>query len=103
MGAGHDHSHGHSHTAGANERSLMIALALTTTFLVVELVAGVLTQSLALISDAAHMFTDTAALAQRIRRAVAAAPKRAGVHGAGGSMSAAASLQTRAAGGKREF
>lgn len=63
MGAGHDHSHGHSHTAGANERSLMIALALTTTFLFVELVAGVLTQSLALISDAAHMFTDTAALA----------------------------------------
>lgn len=63
MGAGHDHSHGHSHTAGANERSLMIALGLTTTFLVVELVAGVLTQSLALISDAAHMFTDTAALA----------------------------------------
>ena len=53
MGAGHDHSHGHSHTAGANERSLMIALGLTTTFLLVELVAGVLTQSLALISDAA--------------------------------------------------
>ena len=63
MSAGRDHSHGHSHTAGANERSLKIALGLTTTFLVVELVAGVLTQSLALISDAAHMFTDTAALA----------------------------------------
>ena len=63
MAAGHDHSHRHSHTAGANERSLTIALALTTTFLLVELVAGVLTQSLALISDAAHMFTDTAALA----------------------------------------
>lgn len=63
MGAGHDHSHGHSHTAGANEHSLKIALGLTTIFLVVELVAGVLTQSLALISDAAHMFTDTAALA----------------------------------------
>jgi cobalt-zinc-cadmium efflux system protein len=59
----HDHSHGHNHSAGANERSLKIALALTTTFLVVELVAGVITQSLALISDAAHMFTDTAALA----------------------------------------
>lgn len=63
MGAGHDHTHGHSHMAGPNERSLMIALALTTTFLLVEVVAGVLTQSLALISDAAHMFTDTAALA----------------------------------------
>lgn len=63
MNSGHSHGHGHSHTAGANERSLKIALGLTTTFLLVELVAGVLTQSLALISDAAHMFTDTAALA----------------------------------------
>ena len=61
MGSGHTHTH--SHAAGANERSLLIALGMTTTFLLVELVAGVLTQSLALISDAAHMFTDTAALA----------------------------------------
>jgi cobalt-zinc-cadmium efflux system protein len=36
---------------------------LTTGFLVAELVGGILTNSLALISDAAHMFTDTAALA----------------------------------------
>ena len=63
MSSGHGHDHGHSHAAGANERALKIALGLTTTFLVVELVAGVVTQSLALISDAAHMFTDTAALA----------------------------------------
>lgn len=63
MTSGHSHTHGHSHATGANERSLLVALALTSTFLVVELVAGVLTQSLALISDAAHMFTDTAALA----------------------------------------
>lgn len=59
-----EHSHaGHDHTAGANERSLRIALGLTTTFLFVELVGGILSQSLALISDAAHMFTDVAALA----------------------------------------
>ena len=55
--------HNHSHTAGSNQRSLSIALALTTTFLVVELFGGILTKSLALISDAAHMFTDAAALA----------------------------------------
>lgn len=54
--------HAHNHATGGNERSLTIALALTTTFLVVELVGGILTHSLALISDAAHMFTDTAAL-----------------------------------------
>lgn len=53
---------GHDHAAGANERSLKIALGLTTSFLIVELIGGIATSSLALISDAAHMFTDTAAL-----------------------------------------
>lgn len=61
---GRAHGHvGHDHTAGANQRSLKIALALTGIVLVVELVGGIVTQSLALISDAAHMFTDVAALA----------------------------------------
>lgn len=62
----HEHGHGtpgHNHASGANERSLRIALGLTSAFLVVELVGGLLSQSLALISDAAHMFTDVAALA----------------------------------------
>jgi len=78
MSKEHDHDHGHSHeaaseghgghkghdyTAGAKQRSLTIALVLTTAFLLVELIGGIVTQSLALISDAAHMFTDTAALA----------------------------------------
>ena len=59
-----DGSHaGHDHTAGANSRSLTIALALTGTFLVAELVGAWLFNSLALLSDAAHMFTDAAALA----------------------------------------
>ncbi|CAN5324688.1 CDF family zinc transporter CzcD [soil metagenome] len=57
------HSHGHSHGADSSERALTLALALTGAFLLVELIGGVITQSLALISDAAHMFTDTAALA----------------------------------------
>lgn len=59
MGAGH--SHGVS--AGQNERPLWIALLMTTAFLIAELVGGILSNSLALISDAAHMFTDSAALA----------------------------------------
>lgn len=58
---------GHTHTpeaaAPGHEKSLWIALALTTTFMVAEVIGGVVTGSLALISDAAHMFTDTAALA----------------------------------------
>lgn len=60
----HSHgSHAHDHTAGANSRMLGIALALTTAFLIAELIGSYLFNSLALLSDAAHMFTDSAALA----------------------------------------
>jgi cobalt-zinc-cadmium efflux system protein len=63
-GHGHAHGgHGHSHGRGANARQLTLALILTTAFLIAEVVGGLLTQSLALISDAAHMFTDAAGLA----------------------------------------
>ncbi|KEC83212.1 MULTISPECIES: cation diffusion facilitator family transporter [Acinetobacter] len=58
---GHDHSHAVA-TEG-NVKKLTFALALTSTFLIVEVIAGFMTQSLALLSDAAHMFTDAAALA----------------------------------------
>ncbi|WP_149536665.1 cation diffusion facilitator family transporter [Siccirubricoccus phaeus] len=54
---------GHSHGAGANERALRWALALTGGFMLVEVAGSFVTGSLALLSDAAHMFTDTAALA----------------------------------------
>lgn len=59
MGAGHSHAI----PGSQNERALRLALLLTTTFLIAEVIAGFLTGSLALISDAAHMFTDAAALA----------------------------------------
>lgn len=58
MGVGHDHDH-----ASANASALTRALWLTGGFMAVEVAAGVLTGSLALISDAAHMMTDTAGLA----------------------------------------
>jgi len=58
---GHDHSH--AAVTEGNAKKLTIALILTTTFLVIEFIAGIITQSLALLSDAAHMFTDAAALA----------------------------------------
>ena len=63
MGAGHDHGQAHNHAAGANSRMLAIALGLTTTFLIAELIGSFVFNSLALLSDAAHMFTDSAALA----------------------------------------
>lgn len=59
MSAGHDHAL----PSSTDERSLRWALGLTTTFLVAEVIGGVITGSLALISDAAHMLTDAAALA----------------------------------------
>ena len=58
---GHDHSY--AVVTEGNAKKLTIALVLTTTFLIVEVIAGLITQSLALLSDAAHMFTDAAALA----------------------------------------
>ncbi len=56
-------SHTHGIPSTENERALRFALALTGCFLIAEVIGGVLTGSLALISDAAHMLTDTAALA----------------------------------------
>jgi cobalt-zinc-cadmium efflux system protein len=58
---GHDHTH--AMVTEGNAKKLTFALALTSTFLIVEVIAGFMTQSLALLSDAAHMFTDAAALA----------------------------------------
>jgi cobalt-zinc-cadmium efflux system protein len=59
MGAGHDH--GLSEIQ--HERPLWWAFGLTTAFLVAEVIGGLLTNSLALLSDAAHMATDVIALA----------------------------------------
>ncbi len=56
-------SHNHALPSTGNEKRLWIALGLTTTFMIAEVIAGVVTNSLALISDAAHMLTDAAALA----------------------------------------
>jgi hypothetical protein len=58
MRMGHDHHH-----ATGSEGALKGALVLTTAFLLVETIGGLWSGSLALLSDAAHMFTDTAALA----------------------------------------
>jgi len=60
------HSHGshagHSHGAGANKRALAVVLSFTLTYMVAEIVGGLLTGSLALLADAAHMASDNVAL-----------------------------------------
>ena len=65
MGAGHSHAAaGPSITsAGRHKSRLTVALALTTTFMAVEVVGGLWTGSLALLADAAHMLTDAGGLA----------------------------------------
>lgn len=47
----------------ASRRALFVVLGLTLGFLVIEIIAGVMTHSLALVADAVHMGTDAAALA----------------------------------------
>ena len=59
---GHDHDHHHDHESG-NLKRVQVALVLTGTFMVVEVVGGILSGSLALLADAGHMLTDTMALA----------------------------------------
>lgn len=53
----------HDHDHDADARRLGWALAITTTFMVVEVIGGALSGSLALIADAGHMLTDAASLA----------------------------------------
>jgi cobalt-zinc-cadmium efflux system protein len=70
VGHGHDHSHGgaghgHSHeiSADADRGKLAVALALILGFMALEVAVGIAASSLALLSDAAHMLTDAAAIA----------------------------------------
>jgi cobalt-zinc-cadmium efflux system protein len=72
------HHHRHPHAGGpADRRRLQIALALILGFMAVEIVAGILASSLALLSDAAHMLTDAGAIALALVAArLAARPAR---------------------------
>lgn len=57
-------AHVHRHDDGREEskRALALTLALTATFVVVEVIGGILTGSLALLADAAHMLSDSVSL-----------------------------------------
>ncbi len=79
----HSHGHGHSHSHGvspdADRRWLRAALILLTAYMAVEVVIGVVAQSLALISDAAHMLTDAVSIVLAlIAMRLSARPARGG-------------------------
>jgi cobalt-zinc-cadmium efflux system protein len=59
--AGHDHAH--HHPTADNQRRVFWAMLLTGGFMLAEVAGGIVAGSLALIADAGHMLTDTAALA----------------------------------------
>ncbi len=75
----HGHSHAHAVSPDADRRWLRAALALITAYMAVEVVIGFVAQSLALISDAAHMLTDAVSIALAlIAMRLAARPARGG-------------------------
>lgn len=54
--------HNHSENRYAQQKNLLIVLLMTGTFMVIEVIGGLFTGSLALLADAGHMLTDVAAL-----------------------------------------
>ncbi|NIK13129.1 cation diffusion facilitator family transporter [Alkalibacillus almallahensis] len=54
--------HDHDHTHGANKKALLISFLITTGFMILEAIGGFITNSLALLSDAGHMLSDSISL-----------------------------------------
>ena len=69
-GEHHDNDHNHDHEGGSGRghmtaggrRGILLALAITLIMMIAEIIGGLLSNSLALLSDAGHMFTDALAL-----------------------------------------
>ena len=66
---GHNHSHSHSHNHNhfeeareGNKKGLLIALIITAGIMLLEFFGGLITNSLALLSDSGHMLSDTSSL-----------------------------------------
>ncbi|NHN31376.1 cation diffusion facilitator family transporter [Paenibacillus agricola] len=63
-GHSHDHSHGHHHHhhGDGSQKGLLIALIITTGIMLLEFFGGIVTNSLALLSDSGHMLSDAVSL-----------------------------------------
>jgi len=60
---GHSHDHDHRHGERNNKKVLLISFIIITGYMLVEVLGGFITNSLALLSDAGHMLSDSIALA----------------------------------------
>ncbi|MDP3891220.1 cation diffusion facilitator family transporter [Nocardioides sp.] len=79
MGAGHGHGHGSASGGGNHRWRLAVSFGLVASFFLVELVTGIVSGSLALISDAGHMAADVVALgAALLATRIAARPDTTG-------------------------
>ncbi|MEC1271756.1 CDF family zinc transporter CzcD [Bacillus subtilis] len=56
------HNHSHNHNEGANKKVLLISFIMITGYMIIEAIGGFLTNSLALLSDAGHMLSDSISL-----------------------------------------
>ena len=59
---GHSHSHNHSHNHYLNGRNLFISILLNIAITVAQVIGGLVSGSLALLSDALHNFSDVVSL-----------------------------------------
>lgn len=58
----HAHGHAHGHTHSANKKTLLISFIIIAGYMVIEVIGGLITNSLALLSDAGHMLSDAISL-----------------------------------------
>ncbi len=80
MGAGHDHGASAAHAGARHRVRLWWAGGLLAAFMLVEAVAALATGSLALLSDAGHMFTDVLGIAMALAAITAAGRARTDSH-----------------------
>lgn len=57
------HNHEHTHTHNTNKKVLLISFIIITGYMIIEAIGGYITNSLALLSDAGHMLSDSISLA----------------------------------------
>src|SRR5699024_10668875 len=54
--------HDHDHTHGANKKVLLISFFIISAYMIVELISGIMTNSIALSSDVGHMLSEAISL-----------------------------------------